>query len=54
VHEGTAYIDLLSLSDRELLVYGTRLARVTPLENELLQRLEQRLEGDSDADDARR
>ena len=49
-----AYIDFLSLTDRDLLVYGTRLPKVTPLENELLQRLEQRLEGDDDAHDARR
>jgi len=49
-----AYVDLMSLDDKQLLVYGIRLEKVTPLENELLQRLEQKLEGDSDADDARR
>ena len=48
-----AYIDLMSLDDKQLLVYGIRLEKVTPLENELLQRFEQMLCGEADADHAR-
>lgn len=35
--------DLMTLTNIELLEYGTKLRRVTILENELLQRLEQLL-----------
>jgi len=43
----------MSLDDKQLLVYGIRLEKVTPLENELLQRFEQMLCGEADADHAR-
>lgn len=37
------HTDLMTLTNIELLEYGTKLRRVTVLENELLQRLEQLL-----------
>lgn len=37
------HTDLMTLTNIELLAYGTKLRRVTILENELLQRLEQLL-----------
>lgn len=37
-------VDYFSMTDTELLFYGTRKPKVTPLENELLHRLEQYIE----------
>lgn len=44
--------DIMTMTDDELLRYGRSKSKVTILENELLIRLEQKLEGD-DGNDAR-
>jgi len=45
--------DIMTMTDNELLRYGRSKSKVTILENELLIRLEQKLE-EEDGNDARR